>query len=109
MNRLTHRDGCYYDDMDTVDVEELYSRLEELENKLEDKQLLNLPCKAGDTIYVVEADSWHDDVITSITIYDDGEIVMYGKFGYSKYYIADFGHTVFLSEAEAKVASRENN
>lgn len=53
MERLTKYDGCYYDDMDNVDVEELYSRLMEYENAEEDGLLLRLPCRVNDTVYVV--------------------------------------------------------
>lgn len=53
MERLTRYDGCYYDDMDNVDVEELYSRLMEYENAEAEGLLLRLPCRPGDTVYVV--------------------------------------------------------
>ena len=53
MVRLTKYDGSYYDDMDNVDVEELYSRLMEYENAEEEGLLLRLPCRPGDIVYVV--------------------------------------------------------
>ena len=53
MKRLTRYDSSYYDDMDRVDVEELYSRLAEYENAEEEGLLLRLPCRPGDTVYVV--------------------------------------------------------
>lgn len=53
MVRLTKYDGCYYDDMDNVDVEELYSCLMEYENAEEEGLLLRLPCRPGDIVYVV--------------------------------------------------------
>ena len=53
MVRLTKYDGCYYDDMDNVDVEKLYSCLMEYENAEEEGLLLRLPCRPGDIVYVV--------------------------------------------------------
>lgn len=49
--RLTVKDSCYYDEMDNVDVDALYSRLAKLEDKIESGQLVELPCKYGDTVY----------------------------------------------------------
>lgn len=51
--RLTAKDSCYYDKMDNVDVDALYCRLAELENKIEGGQLVELPCKVGDTVFVI--------------------------------------------------------
>jgi hypothetical protein len=53
MERLTKYDSSYYDHMDDVDVEELYSRLMEYENAEEEGLLLRLPCRPGDIVYVV--------------------------------------------------------
>lgn len=33
--RLTAKDSCYYDEQDNCDVDELYARLAELEDKIE--------------------------------------------------------------------------
>lgn len=42
--RLTVKDSCYYDEQDNCDVDELYTRLAELEDKLENGTLIQLPC-----------------------------------------------------------------
>lgn len=44
--RLTVKDSCYYDEMDNVDVDALYCRLAELEDKIESGRLVELPCTA---------------------------------------------------------------
>lgn len=49
--RLTVKDSCYYDEMDNVDVDALYSRLADLEDMIESGRLIGLPCKYGDTVY----------------------------------------------------------
>lgn len=54
--RLTasyYKDRNYYNEMDNIDVDEMYDRLAELEDKIEQGLLLELPCKVGDTVYRV--------------------------------------------------------
>lgn len=38
--RLTVKDSCYYDKQDNCDIDELYARLAELEDKIEDGTLV---------------------------------------------------------------------
>jgi hypothetical protein len=38
--RLTEKDSCYYDEQDNCDVDELYARLAELEDKIENGTLV---------------------------------------------------------------------
>ena len=38
--RLTVKDSCYYDEQDNFDVDELYARLAELEDKIENGTLV---------------------------------------------------------------------
>lgn len=45
------KDRCYYNQMDFIDVDEMYDRLAELEDLIEQGRLIELPCKVGDTIY----------------------------------------------------------
>lgn len=45
--RLTEEDSCYYDEQDNCDVDELYARLEELENAIENGTLVFLSYKTG--------------------------------------------------------------
>ena len=33
--RLTEKDSCYYDEMHRLDIDEIYNRLAELEDKIE--------------------------------------------------------------------------
>jgi hypothetical protein len=50
--RLTKRGVDWHDDVQ-CDDEEVYNRLAELEDKIENGTLVELPCKVGDTLYYV--------------------------------------------------------
>ena len=39
----------------------IYKRLYELEDKIENDTLVELPCKVGDTVYVLREDSFAED------------------------------------------------
>ena len=45
--------NCQYCDDDIEYENEAYNRLAELEDKLEQGTLIELPCKVGDTVYVI--------------------------------------------------------
>ena len=38
--RLTKKDSCYYDEMDNIDIDEVYNRLAELEDKIGSRTLI---------------------------------------------------------------------
>lgn len=110
--RLTeqHSKGrCYYNEMDHIDVDEMYDRLAELEDKIENGTLIELPCKAGDTVYYetfIDGQSRgimpHEViglVLEVITKIDD--------FGCASVPIRDFGKNVFLTKAEAEQHLKE--
>ena len=40
--RLTEKDSCYYNEMDYIDVDEMYYRLAELEDKIENGTLVEI-------------------------------------------------------------------
>ncbi len=82
MERLTKRDNngnsyfrnkCFDDGI--LDYGMIIDRLAELEDKLESGELLELPCKVGDTVYVVYKDEWEYSiyVATAIGFYIDEE------------------------------------
>ena len=80
-------------------------------------RLVELPCKVGDTVFVVEkiAEEWKiikDHVETiSIGYYADGVNIYQFDGIKTDRYFEDFGKTVFLTreEAEAALKERENN
>ena len=39
--RITVKDSCYYDERDKCDIDELYARLEELENRIDKGSLID--------------------------------------------------------------------
>ena len=46
--RLTKHDSCYYDEMEDLDVEVLYARLSDLEDQIEARKVIELPCSLGE-------------------------------------------------------------
>ena len=105
-------------------------RLAELEDKIENGTLVELPCKAGDTVYVNE-DTWKDGIffnhtyierkffvigkVTSVRI-TKNQILIRIKSNYqnnlyryktSNYPISAFGKTIFLTKAEAEARLKE--
>lgn len=107
----------------------IVTRLAELEDLEEQGLLLRLPCKVGDTVYVVTSpfnvfddieydenmkDEVYESYVSSITFYECGEQYrIYAKvtnhFIGAYFRECDFGKTVFFTqaEAEAKLAEME--
>ena len=131
MERLTEKDQCSFDYK--VQAKNLNShcvakdkkgyvtyygehidKLAEYEDLEEQGLLLRLPCKVGDTLYVLRK-----NIITEEQVYD----VQYRGITYQKgqrwyvnigglvYFEMDFGKTVFLTQAEAeqKLKEKESN
>lgn len=107
----------------------IYERLHELEDKIANGTLIDLPCKVGDTVYV-NKDTWKDGIffnhtyierkffvigkVTSVRI-TKNQILARIKSNYqnnlyryktSNYPISAFGKTVFLTKAEAEAEAR---
>ena len=105
---------------------DVLTKLADYEDLEEQGRLLKLPCKVGDTVYVVTSpfnvfddieydenmkDEVYESYVSSITFYECGEQYrIYAKatnhFIGAYFRECDFGKTVFLakSEAEAKLA-----
>ena len=94
----------------------VYKRLAELENKIENGLLIELPCKIGDTIYVVpsevnfrlnklfhggELNHVYKQPVSSISIYPH-DIVIYTCDGVEMVCMKMYGESWFLTEEEAK-------
>lgn len=76
---------------------EIYNRLADLEDKIENGKLIELPCKVGDTIWEVNP---FDDIILSITVPNLHTIICWIK-------ERAFGKYLFLSKSEAEAKLKE--
>lgn len=94
------KDLRIYDDDCETDVEALTIAIDTLE-KLEEKKLVELPCKVGDTVYLVNSERICNKKVKDIVFYIDGDI------GFNKYAI---GKSIFLTreEAEKKLEELKN-
>lgn len=98
--------------------EAIIERLAELEDKIENKTLIDLPCKVGDKLFIiaklVNSGEWvlsndysvGDFIVTDIYLNINRE----PKFKINSYTIklSDFGKTVFLTESEAQAKLKES-
>ena len=134
MERLTERNPLWIDDElweracepDCEEIDAVYRKLKDYEDAEEQGLLLRLPCKVGDTVWVVTSpfnvfddieydedmkDEVYEAFISSVTFYKCGEQCrIYAKetnhFIGAYFRKCDFGKTIFLTreEAEAKLA-----
>lgn len=92
---FTHDDGSSEYDCD-ASVRATNNRLGQLEDKIEAGKLAELPCKVGDTVYIVgrkyRAGSYESFINT-------------GKFTYSD--MENIGYTVFLTREAAEARLKE--
>lgn len=106
-------------------------KLKQYEDLEEQGRLLRLPCKVGDTVYVVTSpfnvfddieydenmkDEVYESYVSSVSFYESGEQYrIYAKatnhFIGAYFRECDFGKTVFFTreEAESKLKEREKN
>ena len=121
--------GSYMTPFDS-DVYDAIKRLAELEDKIEQGTLIELPCKVGDTVYV-DRDTWKNQYIVHFTFINYkafyyGEIVSFVKtkkqflmkvrvyksssrlsYETARYPISAIGKTVFLTREEAEKRLKE--
>ena len=103
------------------------TKLADYEDTEEQGLLIRLPCKVGDTVYVVTSpfnvfddieydenmkDEVYEAYVSSVSFYESGEQYrIYAKvtnhFIGAYFRECDFGKTVFLTEAEAKAKLKE--
>ena len=137
MKRLTEKDwkdkceGYPWNVHPVKDIDDLpyYKKLDAYEDDEEQGLLLRLPCKVGDTVYVITSpfnvfddieydenmkDEVYEAYVSSVSFYESGEQYrIYSKvtnhFIGAYFRECDFGKTVFLTreEAEAKLAEME--
>ena len=89
---------------------ETYNRLVELEDKIEQGTLIELPCKVGDKFYQVVKGlpiyEWEVETIVFSNIYFPKNYVITARrtkdLAFWKFWSEDFGETVFLTREEAE-------
>lgn len=107
INRNGEADDCaccdevcnnIYDDCEGCPIQKCFDRLGQLEDKLENGTLIELPCKVGDTVYEVGTDlKIHQSKIKNI-IYDTNGIAFDER---------AIHETVFLTKEEAEARLKE--
>lgn len=115
--RLTEKDTCYYDEMDNIDIDEVYNRLVEIEDKIENGTLKELPYKVGSSVYAVNHSKYNisggyvsEEFVNKIHISSHTILVETTENGIwiSKSYLPqDFGDIVFTIKAEAEAKLKE--
>lgn len=119
--RLTERDEFGNADIIGVDSELLYSelsfteanaltkafnRLAELEDKIEQGKMLELPCKVGDKVYYIDEKKWcWEMIVVEIAILKKHIVYKIGNGRKELRYVydEDLGKKWFLTKAEAKL------
>lgn len=109
--RLTirHEDGSHsfmYDyNATTPPIKTLLDRLAELEDKIEEGTLVDLPCKVGDTIYEVLKNHRPPVIqqtkVEKIIITEKGLKLKLARNSVYETSISSLGETLFLTEAKA--------
>lgn len=87
----------------------VYNRLIELENKIEQGTLIELPCKVGDTIWVVD-ESWghrEDGTWGSISEMHEGKAYSFTYYGNCIHIEDDFTSNYYLWEEDAFLTREE--
>lgn len=135
MERLTERNPLWIDDElweracepDCEEIDAVYRKLKDYEDLEEQGRLVILPCKVGDTVYVVTSpfnvfddieydenmkDEVYESYVSSTTFYRSGEQYrIYAKatnhFIGAYFRECDFGKTVFLTESAAEAKLKE--
>ena len=93
-----------------VDNTEIYNRLAELEDKIEQGTLIELPCKVGDTVYCVYAVSCEEWEVTEIDIFGHNILLRLGHIGtddYNAVYLKEKGDRLFFTREEAEKRLKE--
>lgn len=111
MERLTESNPSWIDDElweracepDCEEIDAVYRKLKDYEDLEEQGRLIKLPCKVGDTVYVIVGKNISAQKIQRATIDSEMKIEFCTK--RRGFTLFDIGKTVFLvkSEAEAKL------
>ena len=108
--RLTEKDWHKEKFYPTTDSERVIrKRLWDLEDKIEQGTLIELPCKVGDTVYIVYAFSgileWEVEEIVIMETSIRFRISHRGTYSFA--FLSDKGETLFLTREEAQKRLKE--
>lgn len=109
MSRLTHyqKDGEVAEPYNRVEAYDFAKKLAEYEDLEEQGSLVRLPCKVGNTVYIITTIS--KSIITAKVIgiwaCEDGDAVLTESGGIHQ---NSWGKTVFLTREEAEAALKES-
>ena len=85
---------------------ETYNRLSELEDKIENKNIIELPCKVGDTAYEVFKEHKppfiQETTIEKIIIIEKGFKLRLSRNSVYETAVSSIGKTIFFTKAEAE-------
>ena len=104
-------DGYFDEKVEKAEDAKVFEKLCDLEDKIENGTLVDLPCKVGDTIY--EVFKYHKPPFTQqtkvekIIITEKGLKLKLARNSVYETSIASLGNTLFLTEAEAEARLQE--
>lgn len=81
------------------------TRLAEIEDKIENGTLIELPCKVGDKVYVPFFKTVYSFKIVKVEIYEE-QIVLIDDSN-NPIFLGELGNTVFFTKAEAEQKLKE--
>lgn len=113
MERLTERNPSWIDDElwesacepDCEEIDAVYRKLKEYEDLEEQGKLVKLPCKVGDTVYVIVGKNISVQKIQRATIDSEMKIEFCTK--RRGFALFDISKTVFLTKSEAEAKLKE--
>lgn len=111
------------EDCDTCYFGLLHQRLAELEDKIENGTLVELPCKVGDKVYYLSGKTIREEVVTNVEcVINYNEIMLLNSYIFTNdpddrddncYRLSKLGKSLFLTKAEAEAkleqSRKENN
>lgn len=89
----------------SCEIDDIIDRLTELEDKIENGTLVELPCKVGDTVYVAYSVRIAEWEVVSIQIFENNTLFRLGHKGtddYNSFWLRELGDYVFLTKDEAE-------
>lgn len=96
------------------EIDEIYNRLAELEDKIEAGTLIELPCKVGDVVYEAINDKYsstlpfiQETIIEKIVITKNGLRLKLARNSFYETAISSLGKTIFLTKDEAEKRLKE--
>ena len=107
--RLTTKGSNYYDDREVTCAEEIYEQLKDLEDKIENGTLIELPCKVGDTIFWISSNNRDiiEVVVKRIAFAEHDRTILYvEEKGFGEYTIM-FVDDIYKTKAEAEAKLKE--